>query len=623
MTIAASTHSVLATAMHGTYNFWLVWLSLAIATLAAYTVLDLAEFISVLQKRWIRNAWLSGGAAAMGIGIWSMHFVGMLAFSVPVPLGYDFRITGASLLIAVLVSFFALNVVTRPKLTRFHLITGGVLMGLGIASMHYTGMAAMQMQPGLTYDPVIFAASITIAIAASTAALWIAHTLNAPTQKHLIAKRIVAAGVMGIGIAGMHYTGMAAARFAPGAICGAASGIDSQWLASTIAVFTLAILLVTLMVSRFDARTTLLRGMASTLEVKQRTGELEGALSQYQQMTHMLQLTRQKMEQEIDERKNAQGRLEEEKEEQHRLIHELEESHVQLLQSEKLASIGQLAAGVAHEINNPIGFVNANLNTLKTWVQRLLYVLSVHEALIEQLDPAAREHLAAVWKNADIEYVRDDILVLIDESIEGAMRVRRIVQDLRDFSRPGSDEWSVADVHAGLESTLNVIHNEVKYKAQVLREYGDLPHIECLPPQLNQVFMNLLLNAAQAIPEHGVITIHTQSDEETVSIAISDTGIGMSNEVASRIFDPFFTTKPVGHGTGLGLSVSRRIVERHEGHIEVVSQQGYGTTFTITIPVRRNLTGAYVCASGSAEGKASSATRTPDLAVDKVTEPHN
>ncbi|HEM7800604.1 histidine kinase [Burkholderia cenocepacia] len=575
--------------MHGIYNLPLVLLSLAIATLASYTTLDLAAFISLLDNPKLKRAWLGGGAAAMGTGIWSMHFVGMLAFSLPVPLGYAWQETGASLAIAVLVSYFALNVVTRARLGWRRLCAGGVLMGGGIAGMHYTGMAALHMQPGIRYDAALFAASIGIAVVASTAALWIAQALRMQQARHATAQRIGAAVIMGIAITGMHYTAMAAAHFAPDARCGAANGVDAPWLATTVALFTMATLVVTLLVCRFDARTTFLRGMTDTLErlVRVRTSELERALHSYEQTTQMLQRTRENMATEIDERKAAHALLEQEKDEQRRLLHALEETHEQLLQSEKLASIGQLAAGVAHEINNPIGFVSANLNTLKTWVRSLLDVVAAHEAALPQLDPATRDALTAAHRAADLDYVRDEIATLIDESIDGALRVRRIVQDLRDFSRPASDEWSVVDLHAGLESTLNVVHNELKYKADIVRDYGDVPHVECLPSQLNQVFMNLLVNAAQAIPERGVITIRTSSDGEQVSIAISDTGAGMTPDVVRRIFDPFFTTKPVGQGTGLGLSVSHGIVERHRGAIDVTSEPGRGTTFRIRLPVRR------------------------------------
>ncbi|SOE68499.1 diguanylate cyclase/phosphodiesterase [Burkholderia sp. OK233] len=251
--------------MHGTYNLWLMALSLVVATLASYTALDLSGRLSQLKQPGLRHAWLAGGAAAMGVGIWSMHFIGMLAFSLPIALGYDPVITVGSLVIAVLVSYFALYVITRAKLTLRRLVAGGVLMGFGITGMHYTGDAAMRMQPGIQYDPVLFVASVGIAIVASSVALWIARTLSDADQYHVIAKRVGAAFVMGIAITGMHYTGSAAAIFLPGSICGAASGVDSHWLAVTITVFTFAILTVTLILSRFDARTSVLAGSVSQL----------------------------------------------------------------------------------------------------------------------------------------------------------------------------------------------------------------------------------------------------------------------------------------------------------------------------------------------------------------------
>lgn len=242
--------------MQSTYNYWLVALSLVVATLASYTALDLSGHISVLKRSRFRHAWLAGGAATMGIGIWSMHFIGMLAFSLPTPLGYNLATTGYSLMIAILLSYSVLYVVTQTKLTFLRLITGGTLMGLGISGMHYTGMAAMEMQPAIHYDPVLFVTSIVIAIAAANAALWIAHKLSNGDQTHLIAKRIGAAFLMGIAITGMHYTGMAAAHFPHGSVSGAASGINSQWLAITIIVLTFTILIVTLVLSHLDARTT-------------------------------------------------------------------------------------------------------------------------------------------------------------------------------------------------------------------------------------------------------------------------------------------------------------------------------------------------------------------------------
>ena len=575
--------------MNGTYSPSLVALSVAIATLASYTALDLSSLISLIDKPRLRLGWLAAGASAMGIGIWAMHFIGMLAFSLSVPLGYDFRETFLSLAIAMFVSYFALNAVTRPVLKPERLAAGGVLMGLGIAGMHYVGMTALRMDPPIDYDPMLFIASVAIAIGTSTIALWLAHRLSMENKSHVIMKRIGAAGVMGIAITGMHYTGMASAHFQVNAICTTVNGIHGPWLGGTIAVVTVTILSATLVVSRFDARTAFLRGMNDALEeqVKRRTSELEGALRQYEQTTHVLEQTRRRMEEEIEQRKATLYRLIIEKEEQHRLIHMLEEAGKQLMQSEKLASIGQLAAGVAHEINNPISFVNANLSTLKGWVRQLLAVIVAQEAATGVPAADMLKPVAKMAGDLDLDYVRNDIMMLIDESIEGAMRVRQIVRDLRDFSRPSGDEWALSDLHAGLESTLNVVHNEIKYKANVIRDYGDLPPIECNAAQINQVFMNLLVNAAQAIKGQGTITVKTACWGDIATVSIADTGAGIGADVIGRIFDPFFTTKPIGQGTGLGLSISHGIIEHHRGRIDVESRPGQGTTFTVTVPVRR------------------------------------
>ena len=244
---------------------------------------------------------------------------------------------------------------------------------------------------------------------------------------------------------------------------------------------------------------------------------------------------------------------------------------------------------MAHEINNPIGFVNSNLGTLKTYVDDLLHLVGLYESGEHLLaaDSALHNCVEEARRNADLDFLRGDIGPLILESIDGTARVRRIVQDLRDFSRRDSAEWQLADLHAGLESTLNVVWNEIKYKAQVVREFGTLPQIECRPSQLNQVFMNVLVNAAQAIPERGTITLRSGCSGDEVWISISDTGKGIPPDVASKIFDPFFTTKPVGQGTGLGLSVSYGIVQKHGGRIDVQSHLGHGSTFTIRLPVRR------------------------------------
>ncbi len=265
----------------------------------------------------------------------------------------------------------------------------------------------------------------------------------------------------------------------------------------------------------------------------------------------------------------------------------LEEAHSQLLQSEKMASIGQLAAGVAHEINNPIGYINCNLITLQTYIFNLLRVLDCY-AKSEPLLPQESDEYDAVRRvkqEVNIDFLRQDIGDLLRESQEGVVRVRKIVQDLKEFSHADSAEWAWADLHAGLDSTLNIVHNEIKYKADVVKEYGGLPRVECIPSQINQIFMNLLVNAAQAIEGRGVITLRSGAAGDEVWIEVEDTGKGVAPEHLSRIFEPFFTTKPVGEGTGLGLSLSWAIVQRHGGRLEVRSTVGVGTTFRLTLPI--------------------------------------
>ncbi len=274
--------------------------------------------------------------------------------------------------------------------------------------------------------------------------------------------------------------------------------------------------------------------------------------------------------------------LEQEKAAQRRLIDQLEDAQNQLLQSEKLASIGQLAAGVAHEINNPVGFVNSNFGALERYVDSLFSLIDAY---------GSAEHAAeapAIRQRIDYEFLKEDVAALFKESRDGLERVKRIVQDLRDFSRVDSSlEWQLANLHTCLDTTLSVATNEIKHKADVVKAYGEIPEIQCLPSQLNQVFLNLMVNAAQAIAQHGTLTLATGAEEDWVWVAISDTGGGIAPEHQKRIFDPFFTTKPVGKGTGLGLSVSYNIIAKHNGRIEVESELGKGTTFRIWLPVRQ------------------------------------
>ena len=263
----------------------------------------------------------------------------------------------------------------------------------------------------------------------------------------------------------------------------------------------------------------------------------------------------------------------------------LEQAQNQLLQSDKMASIGQLAAGVAHEINNPVGFVSSNLHTLRQYVAGLLQLVDAYGQCSQPVSPAAAQQLARTLATVELDYLKDDLPQLLDESADGLARVKKIVQDLKDFSRVDQADWQLADLNAGLESTLNVVLHEVKYKAEIVRRLAPLPLVQCLAGQLNQVFMNLIVNASHAIEGHGTITLSSGLQGDWAWVQIGDTGSGMSDEVQRRIFEPFYTTKAVGKGTGLGLSLSFSIVQRHGGLIQVRSQLGVGSQFRVWVPV--------------------------------------
>ncbi|WP_234239396.1 ATP-binding protein [Billgrantia desiderata] len=261
------------------------------------------------------------------------------------------------------------------------------------------------------------------------------------------------------------------------------------------------------------------------------------------------------------------------------LLEQLEEVSTQLLQSEKLAAIGQLAAGVAHEINNPIGYVFSNLRTLANYVEDLISIVDVVDTV------PSLEELRRMKQRLDYDYIREDVKALLTESEEGVERVKSIITALKDFSHIDEEGFRLADIHEGLESTLKLVNSELKYKAEVVREYAELPEVECLPSQLNQVVLNLLTNAVQAIGAQGRIVLRTGHEGNRVWFEIEDTGSGIEPEHLSRIFEPFFTTKAIGQGTGLGLALSFSIIKKHQGHIEAFSQVGQGSRFRVWLPI--------------------------------------
>ncbi len=277
-----------------------------------------------------------------------------------------------------------------------------------------------------------------------------------------------------------------------------------------------------------------------------------------------------------------------------KLQKKLDTTYDKLLQSEKMASIGQLAAGVAHEINNPTGFVHSNLNTLKEYSQDILKILLSYDHLIVTLQKedqstsiaTAMQELQTLREEIDLDFIIEDMTDLLNESYDGTDRIKKIVAGLKTFAHPGKKQMEDADINECLNTTLNIVKNELKYKSDITRNYQkDLPKLKCFPQKLSQAFMNILVNSSQAIEKDGKIAIATRLQDNSIRILFSDNGTGISSENINRIFDPFFTTKDVGQGTGLGLHVAYTLIQDHGGTIEVKSQEGKGTVMAITLPI--------------------------------------
>lgn len=256
----------------------------------------------------------------------------------------------------------------------------------------------------------------------------------------------------------------------------------------------------------------------------------------------------------------------------------------QLVQNAKMASLGELVAGIAHELNNPLAFIHANMGNLKKFSQKLIDLIEICDQV--DMPAAAKEDLEKRKKGINYDYLRNRMVEMIERSAVGAERMKKIIQDLKTFSRLDSAVVAEANLNEAIETTLSIMHHEYKNRIEIKKEFGNLPPVECFIAKLNQVFMNLLINACHAIEDQGKITIRTCTENGMVQVDISDTGKGIPEDIIDKIFDPFFTTKPVGKGTGLGLSITHGIIQQHKGKISVESSPGKGTTFTVKIPVR-------------------------------------
>jgi signal transduction histidine kinase len=294
------------------------------------------------------------------------------------------------------------------------------------------------------------------------------------------------------------------------------------------------------------------------------------------------QVMKQKQEiEEINRELNLQ------KEELQITLENLKQAQSQLVQSEKMASLGQLVAGIAHEINNPVNFISAGVDSLSTNLEEIRQVLDIYHKVTSANVKEKLKEIEELKVKVEYKEAIREINKLVETIKNGTNRTTEIVRGLRTFSRLDEDILKMADIHEGLDSTLILLHNKYKNRIEIVKNYANLPLVECYPGQLNQVFMNILSNAVDAIDEKGTITINTSISKSFIQISIKDTGQGIPESLREKIFDPFFTTKGVGKGTGLGLSITQSIIEKHKGSINVKSEEGKGTEFIISIPIKQ------------------------------------
>src|SRR3977135_321649 len=476
----------------GTHDPYLVALSILVASFASFTALDLSGHMGTARGR-ARRVWLVAAAITMGGGIWSMHFIGMLAFVMPVPVSYDVELTIFSLVVAIVVTGGGFYVISRRGASPLRLVLSGIFMGLGIVAMHSTGMSARQGHAELGYDWLFVALSVVIAIGASTAALWLAFQTTDLWQK------LIAALGMGLAISGMHYTGMRAAIFtAHGSIHDdpANASLDQINLALAVAGFTFVIL-----------------AFAS-----------------------IASLSEQKRAEEV-----------------------LRQAQADLARVNRVTTMGALTASIAHEVNQPIAAAAANADACVRWLSR---------------DPPNLEEARA----AAMGIVKD------------ATRAAEIIDRIRLLFKKGITERELLDVNDVVREMIILLRGEAAQHAVSVRTElaADLPRVMGDRVQLQQVMMNLMSNGIDAMKDvegPRELAIKSQrAENEQLMVSVSDTGVGLPPQQADQIFNAFVTTKL--HGTGMGLSISRSIVESHSGRLWAADNSPRGASFHLILPAK-------------------------------------
>jgi NO-binding membrane sensor protein with MHYT domain len=476
----------------GTYYPYLVVLSILVASFASYTALDLGGHVGAARGL-ARQAWLVAAAITMGGGIWSMHFIGMLAFVMPIPMSYDIGLTILSLVVAIVVTGGGFFVISRQGASPLRLVLSGIFMGLGIVAMHYTGMAAMRGHAELGYDRLLVALSVVIAIGASTAALWLAFQTTNLWQK------LIAALVMGLAISGMHYTGMRAAIFtAHDAVHDdpVNASLDQINLALAVAGITFVILAVASIAS-------------------------------------------------LSEQKRAEEAL--------------RQAQADLARVNRVTTMGALTASIAHEVNQPITAAATNADACMRWLSG---------------DPPNLEEARV----AAMGIVKD------------AMRAAEIINRIRLLFKKGTTQRELLDVNDVIREMIVLLRGEVaQHSVSVRTELAaDLPQVMGDRVQLQQVMMNLMSNSIDAMKDvegPRELAIKSQrAENEHLMVSVSDTGVGLPPQQADQIFNAFVSTKL--HGTGMGLSISRSIIESHSGRLWAADNSPRGASFHLTLPAK-------------------------------------
>lgn len=656
------------------YSIPLVIVSYLFAFAGSYVGLLTSQQITMVGTRFEKIFWLGAGATAMGAGIWSMHFIGMLASQHHFEVHYSVALTIFSIFPAIGASFLALHLLSRMRVRMIELALGSVLMGAGIGAMHYIGMAAMHLEATLAYDPYLFALSIVVAVLFAYVALTAKVRLK--RWRRYFHPNLVnpsSAAIMGVAIAGMHYTAMSATRFLPGDSHGNHyDGVDIGFM--LILINVLVFLLIFLIFSAILARkaytnTALVKiieqmralenRLEKNLENFQTTVEsFPGGIclfDDHQVMTlanqgyyDVLQLpsedfpigtrledilwfhavrgeygsgdpeemvrTRMADVQLLETLKFERTRATDGKILQFTRVplstggflqivtdvtetRKAEEARASMerdmSQTQKMEALGTLASGVAHEINTPIQYIGDNIRFLQESFTDLVGLLEGYRSTQKEKGASADSAaLAAKEEEIDLDFLLEELPQSMTQSLEGIGQVAGIVNAIKEFSHPGQEEMAAVDLNSSIRTTLTVSRNQWKYVANVETDLApDLPPVNCYHGDINQVILNMVVNAAHAIEDSeravdGQIRITTTHDDTFVEIVIADNGGGMPEDVRKRIYDPFFTTKDIGKGTGQGLAISYAIVhQKHGGSIECASEVGVGTSFTIRLPI--------------------------------------